>query len=479
MFNIFYNLFNLIIFTKIILFFLFLCNLYNLYNITFSLKIFLLINIILLIHYVSIVYFFKHENNKYFPILPLITFFFFTTYTLSFFITHKDFFFSSFDEIVLKKTIFILILGLSSLFLGYIFADKLFTRRKKKLFYFNLIKNKQQLVILIASTIIMFLIYYDDLCFSFISFSFVKQLKEPLILFNFGLFLTIILKSNKSLFLYILFIVLLLILFIFEISTGATVFAFYLLFFLFVIYFYLKKEIPLISIIFVSLLAIFFHSMKYELRKLTWNEKTKLGCIEKIFILKSVATTFDYKDKVNTDNISYYDLNTIRLFHSINSLNITSKLTPDVVPFFYGNSYNIIYTKFIPRDFWKNKPEDEQGNFWGHRYMVLNPEDKITSWNFPVLNEFYANFGMIGVIFGMFFLGFFTKLLLLKLWTKNSSNIEMLTSSVIIFNLFFLENNLSQILGKIINQFIFFNILFFFLYLLIKFISKYFKSFSL
>jgi hypothetical protein len=251
------------------------------------------------------------------------------------------------------------------------------------------------------------------------------------------------------------------------------------LFFLFAIYFYFKKEIPLISIILISLLAIFFHSIKYELRKLTWNEKIKLGCIEKIFILKSVAVNFDYKDKIKTDSTSYYDLNTIRLFHSINSLNIISKLTPDIVPFFQGNSYKMIYSKFIPRDFWDNKPEDIQGNFWGHRYLVLNPEDKTTSWNFPVLNEFYANFGMMGVIFGMFFLGFFTKLLLLKLWTKNSSNIEMLTSSVIIFNLFFLENNLSQILGKIINQFIFFNIFIFFLYLLIKLISKYFKSFSL
>jgi len=479
MFNIFYKKFNLIIFTKIIFFFLFFCNLYNLYNIVFSLKVFLLINFILLIHYISIVYFLKHENNKYFPILPLITIFFFTTYTLSFFITHKNFFFTSFDEIVLKKTIFILIFGLISLFLGYIFADKLFTRRKKKIFYFNFTKNKQQLVIFIASSIITFLVYYNNYCLSFISFSFANQLKEPLILFNFGLFLTMILKSNKSLFLYFLLIVLLLILLIFEISTGATVFIFYLFFFLFAIYFYLKKEIPLISIIFFIFLAIFFHSIKYELRKLTWNEKIKLGCIEKVFILKSVVVNFDYKDEAKTDNTSYYDLNTIRLFHSINSLNITSKLTPDIVPFFYGNSYKIIYTKLIPRDFWENKPKDEQGNFWGHRYSVLHEDDKTTSWNFPVLNEFYANFGMLGVVFGMFFLGFFIKLLLLKLFTKNSSNIEMVTSSVIIFNLFFLENNLSQILGKIFHQFIFFNIFIFFLYLLIKLISKYFKSFSL
>jgi hypothetical protein len=476
MLNIFYKKPNLIIFTKIIFIFLFLL---NLYNILFSFKIFLLLNLVLLAHYISSVYFLKNEINKYFPIFPLIIIFFFITYTLSFLIGNKDFFLLSFDEMVLQKSIFILILGLSSLLFGYIIIDKFFTRRKINIFYFNFSKQ-QQLPILVSCSIMTFLIYYINTCTSFVNFSFVKQLKEPLILFNFGLFLTVILmKNNKSLFLYVLFIALLFILFIFEISSGATVFIFYLLSFLIAIYFYLKKKLPLISIGIIILLAIFFHSIKYQLRQLVWKENTTINCIEKIFILKSVASNFDYADKSKTDHTSYYDLNTTRLFHSINSLNIISKLTPDIVPFFQGNSYKIIYSKFIPRDFWHNKPEDIQGNFWGHRYLVLLPDDKATSWNFPVLNEFYANFGMIGVVFGMFLLGFFTKLLLLNLWTKNSSNIEMLVSSVIIFNLFFLENNLSQILGKIINQFIFFNVLFLFLYLLIKFLSKYFKSFSL
>jgi hypothetical protein len=476
MLNIFYKKPNLIIFTKIIFIFLFLL---NLYNISFSFKIFLLLNLVLLVHYISFVYFLKNENNKYFPILPLIIIFFFITYTLSFLIGSKDLFFLSFDAIVLQKSIFILVLGLSFLLFGYIIVDKFFTIRKKKIFYFNF-SEQQQLLILVVCSIMTFLVYYNNTCFSFVNFSFLKQIKEPLILFNFGLFLMLILiRNNKSFFLYIIFIVLLFILFIFEISSGATVFVFCLLSFLIAIYFYLKKKLPLISIVIIILLAIFFHSMKHQLRQLAWEKNATINCIDKIFILKSVASNFDYADKSKTDHTSYYDLNTIRLFHSINSLNIISKLTPDIVPFFQGNSYKMIYSKFIPRDFWDNKPEDIQGNFWGHRYFILNPHDKETSWNFPVLNEFYANFGIVGVIFGMFFLGFFTKLLLLKLWTKNSSNIEMLTSSVIIFNLFFLENNLSQILGKIINQFIFFNIFIFFLYLLIKLISKYFKSFSL
>jgi len=476
MLNIFYKKPNLINFNKILFIFLFLL---NLYNIVFSFKIFLLLNLVLLVHYISIVYFLKNESNKYFPIFPLIIAFFFITYTLSFLIGNKDFFLLSFDEIVLQKSIFILLLGLSSLLFGYIIIDKIFTRREKKIFYFNFSKQ-QQILILVVFLIVTFFVYYNNTCFSFVNFSFVKQIKEPLILFSFGLFLTLILmRNNKSLFLYILFITLLLILFIFEISSGATVFIFYLLSFLIAIYFYLKKKLPVISIAIIILLAIFFHSMKYQLRQLVWKENANINCIEKILILKSVASNFDYEDKSKTNGTSYYYINTTRLFHSINSLNIVSKLTPDIVPFFQGNSYKIIHSKFIPRDLWNNKPEDIQGNFWGHRYFTLSPDDKVTSWNFPVLNEFYANFGMIGVIFGMFFLGFFTKLLLLKLWSKNSSNIEILTWSVIIFNIFFLENNLSQIIGKIINQFIFFNIIFLFLYLLIKFISRYFKSFSL
>jgi hypothetical protein len=473
----FYKKFNLIYCNKVIFIILFIC---SLFNFIFSFKVFLLINFILLIHYVSIIYFIKYENNKYFPILPLITIFFFLTYTLSFLISKKIFFYQFFDENIISKSIFILIFGLCSLLFGYIFLDKFIDIRKKKIFYFNYLKKKHDIFIFIVCLILACLVYYNFTCTSFLNLSFIKQIKEPLILFTFGLFLTLILKrKTKRWLFYILLVILLSVILILEVSAGVTLFVFFLFLFLFSLYFYLTKKIPIFSLILILLLSIFFHTSKYKLRQIVWHSEKNLSCIEKVIIFKSIVFSFNYINNEKsyiTHNNS--DRNKFRLFHSINSLNIISKLTPNTVPFFKGGSYKAIYAKFIPRDFWKNKPLDEQGNFWGHRYLVLNPEDKTTSWNFPVLNEFYANFGMLGVIFGMFFLGLFTKLLLLKLWTKNSSNIEILASSVIVYNLFFLENNLSQILGKIINQFIFFNIFFFILYLLIKFISKYFKSFS-
>lgn len=479
MLNKFYKKINLVNSVKLVFVTFFI---WNFFNILFSFKIFLLINLILLIHYISVIYFLKYEKSEYFPIMPGISLFFFSTYTLSFFIISKDFFFD-FNEKILIKSIFILIIGLSSFFFGYFFLSKLFSRRKKTIIYFNF-KKKQQFFILIVFLILSLAILFNSLCSVFVKYSFFKQLKEPIILFSYGLFLSLILKRNsKSYLLYFIFFLSLLILFLFEITTGLNTFIFYLIFFLVFIFYYLKKKIPIIAIFFIFLLAFLSHSFKYKLRDFTWFERN-YNCIEKILIYKSIILNSDYRSlkenifkKSESVNVVYNNPNITRLLHSINSLNIVSKLTPDIVPFFEGKSYKIIYTKFMPRDIFPNKPEELAGNFWGHRYFVLNSGDNITSWNFPVLNEFYANYGIMGVFFGMFFLGFFTKLLLLKLSAKNLSNIEMLVSSVIIYNLLFLEINLSLILGKIINQFIFFNIFFLFLYLLKKFISKYFKSF--
>jgi len=453
-------------------------SIFTLFNFIFSFKIFLLINFILLIHYISIIYCIKYEKNEYFPILPLITIYFFSTYTFSFLIGKKDLFYESFNSDILTKSILILIVGLSSLFVGYISVVRFYKNRKKFFFYFNFDDTKKK-NILFFSLILTCLLSFNSNCFSYLNFSFFKQIKEPFILFTFGLILLMILKKNiKSFFSYILLMTFIFIIFFIEISTGATAFAFSLLIFLFSIYFFLKKKISLLVIFFFVILLVFIHSIKYDLRDLVW--KNNFDCFEKINVTKDFISNRINKDlKNNFLNDQSYTNNKNRLFHSIISLNITSKLTPDIVPFYQGESYKIIFTKIIPRDFWKNKPDDAQGNFWGHRYLVLNPDDNLTSWNFPVLNEFYANFGMLGVLLGMFLLGFFTKFLILKLYPKNISDLEMLVSSVIIFNLFFLENNLSQILGKMIHQFIFFNMLFIFIYLFSKFTSKYIKKFYL
>jgi hypothetical protein len=461
----------LIFFINIIFFFFFIL---SLNNFIFTFKNFLLINFILFTHYILFIFFIKNEDtNNYFPILPLISAYFFSTYTLSFFISKKEFFYQDFNSDVLTKSILIIILGLSSLFFGYFLTEKYVSLRKKKIFYFEGINLNKKKIILFIILISVCLIYYIEEKKIFTSITIFQQLKEPLILLLMGLILLMIVKKDiKPKYFYAPFFLILFVIFFIEISRGAVVFIFSVILFLCSFYYILTKKIPIFAILFIIFFGTFIHSIKYEIRNSIWY-KNNLNSADKIYITKNIILQNLSLSKF--ENTNYSNVNNHRLFHSINSLNIVSKLTPEKIYFFQGESYKDIYTKFIPRFIWKQKPIDAKGNFWGHRYLVLNPEDKSTSWNFPVLNEFYANFGILGVFCGMFFLGILIKLLILKLWKKNISDMENLISSIIVFNFFFLENNLSQILGKVINQLFFFHIFFIILYFLF-FIFKLKKS---
>ena len=124
----------------------------------------------------------------------------------------------------------------------------------------------------------------------------------------------------------------------------------------------------------------------------------------------------------------------------------------------------------------KNKPKEEWGNFWGKKYGILWPDDTGTSWNFTILNEFYANFGIKGVIIGMFLLGLLIKVLLILFSFNFKQPILLSAASTIMLNFFYQEVNLSMLLGAVINQILFFVVIIFsmlFLNFLIKKINNY------
>ena len=79
--------------------------------------------------------------------------------------------------------------------------------------------------------------------------------------------------------------------------------------------------------------------------------------------------------------------------------------TPNSVPFWGGQTYLSLIGAFVPRVLWPSKPQKRLGQDFGHRYGYLHPNDQNTSINLPFVVEFYANFGEIGVIIGMFIVG--------------------------------------------------------------------------
>jgi hypothetical protein len=78
------------------------------------------------------------------------------------------------------------------------------------------------------------------------------------------------------------------------------------------------------------------------------------------------------------------------------------KLTPATIPYLDGESYSDVIWKIVPRLVYPDKPSPLFGQLFGHRYLILAVDDFQTSINFPQMIEMYVNFGIPGVVVGMF-----------------------------------------------------------------------------
>ena len=87
--------------------------------------------------------------------------------------------------------------------------------------------------------------------------------------------------------------------------------------------------------------------------------------------------------------------------------------------------------------------------------MKTTVRDNSTSWNMPVLNEFYVNFGKLGVIIGMFLFGLFISFLTKFSSINKHNNLENVVCLYLFIPIFFLESHLSLLLGAIFQSYIF------------------------
>ena len=85
--------------------------------------------------------------------------------------------------------------------------------------------------------------------------------------------------------------------------------------------------------------------------------------------------------------------------------------TPALVPFWRGESYYPFLFKLIPRFIMPDKPQELSAGF-GHKYGLISKRDTTTAINLPQIVELYGNFGLIGVIAGMFMFGLIYRLLI-------------------------------------------------------------------
>lgn len=474
--------------------FLLLTNNYNFNIYTY----FYLFSIYITTSFIIINFIIKVDKFNNLPLFELTNLYFLACYISLFFFNKNTILYgNNYNIINISYAIKILFFGFFSYFISYFITLKLLNKVKRnEITFFNCQLTEIYRIGLILSILVIFVYNIFELQNKISGLS---QLRYPLLLFGiFLLFFFVIKGSSEKYFILksIVALILIALPLISEILKGLYTFPFIIIFLLYVFYIYNSKKINILPFLAISILFLLFNYGKTEYRKVTWNQNgSEYNQIQKIKIFFNLYKQViiadikskqlfkeDVKDKQDFSGTRDYSRIVKRINHSIDSLIIVTTDTPKKISYWGGYSYKILASKFIPRIFWENKPSDSLGNEFGHRYNILTKQslynetlhdislrDNSTSWNMPVLNEFYVNFGFTGVVVGMFFLGCFFASITKLFSIFVQSNLERVISFIIFLPLFFLETHLSITFGAVIQSYIFLIIV---SIILLKFLRK-------
>jgi hypothetical protein len=129
--------------------------------------------------------------------------------------------------------------------------------------------------------------------------------------------------------------------------------------------------------------------------------------------------------------------------------------TPREVPYWGTATLTPLLAKPIPRLVWPSKPEEVTGQSFGHRYGFIDARDQTTSWNMPQLIEFYADFGIWGVLLGMFLLGALYRLLFQTVGGDTNDPRQALGAAYVLSALVVIESGTSQVLSGAVYRLVF------------------------
>jgi hypothetical protein len=230
-----------------------------------------------------------------------------------------------------------------------------------------------------------------------------------------------------------------------------------------ILYWKIKKRLLWKTFFICMLLVVLLNPIKMEYRAQAWAVRdVPMSFYDKVNLLGTAVRNRYLEPNLNTNSAQHVFIS--RLNH-ISMFSYVIAVTPNFIPHWKGETYRTLFTSFIPRALWPEKPKSNIGQDFGHRYGILQMYDQGTAINLPWLIEFYINFGKTGVIVGMFLIGIFFRTLLEKFRVSENFPIENALAVTVVFGLFFAESNFALMVGGVLPQFI---ILTFLVHLLTK-----------
>lgn len=262
-------------------------------------------------------------------------------------------------------------------------------------------------------------------------------------------------------------------------STGQAASIVLLLGFILLVYFAVKRSIPWLGIILILILFFIFQGIKADVREKIWvwgvsakEHKLKDAAVTvssaKDFITEaetgapSDIWTYEFLANFRTNNLFLlkYLKASYTILGRINGLKILSvvvTMTPEEIPFWRGKTlYSLFFTP-IPRIIWPGKPKGGSAwfNGFGREYCLIAESDYTTSVRISRLTDLYGNFGMPGVIIGMFLIGAFYRVIQEMFMDKKSGYGALLVGIYIFWRCLDIETNVSGLFGGLFYTIIF------------------------
>lgn len=239
-------------------------------------------------------------------------------------------------------------------------------------------------------------------------------------------------------------------------ATGSLAQVMLLGLFIMIVIWYERKRIPLVLILVTALFLVTFNSVKLEYRYLTWVEgRFSLNSIEKVFESAQLFVDLAIKYHTNPPKAANDDESPlISIIGRTGTIAVFSQViedTPTRVNYWGGETYLPLFTKFIPRFLWPDKPTEIIANQFGRRYGYLAWNDFYTAFNLPWIIEMYVNFGTIGVLAGMPLVGVLLAFIEQKLNNPKMNPMEFVIGATVMFRLFYQESNFSLMAGNVLN----------------------------
>jgi hypothetical protein len=207
-------------------------------------------------------------------------------------------------------------------------------------------------------------------------------------------------------------------------------------------YWIVRRKLLWKTMLVVALLMVPFSGVKAEFRRLVFG--TDMGVVDRSRLFgQLVIDGFRNQE----DFYSYSFQITMARLNMTTTLVAVRALTPSVIPYWGGTSYATLYWMAIPRALYPDKPVKSLGQDFPHRYGLLGKFDTMTSYNFPQLVEFYANFGEWGVVFGMLIIGLVQRLLYYCFTAPDADPGVSLFATIILVRLCSIDSDFSLVYG--------------------------------